>query len=157
MKAHGSLGRFAPTHGASRTRLYNTWAQMKKRCNPDTTNPQCFHWAKNGIRVCSEWKQFEAFREWAISSGYREGLTLDRINGKLGYSPDNCRWATALEQMRNRRDNRNLELRGVVLPLRSWARELGIGAATIRQRLKRGWSVELALTISPKAITHARS
>jgi hypothetical protein len=118
---------------------------MKKRCNPNTKNPQCFLWARNGIRVCAEWERFEPFKAWALSNGYREELSLDRIDGRLGYSPDNCRWATPLEQMQNRRDNRNLGLHGVVLPLRSWAHQLNMNPATIRQRLKRGWSVEAAL------------
>lgn len=90
-------------HGESQTRLYSIWKGMNKRCsNPATKSYEVY--GGRGISVCDEWKQdYNAFREWALSHGYDEKLTLDRINNDLGYSPNNCKWATKAEQSQNRR------------------------------------------------------
>ena len=79
---------------------------------------RCYEYSNDysvrGITVCSDWLvSFENFKNWAIMSGYKAELSIDRINNDLGYSPDNCRWATAAEQQRNRRDN--IVINGCVL------------------------------------------
>lgn len=80
--------------------LYRVWAAMKNRCK-DTTKP---NYGGRGITVCDEWNDsYIVFRTWAESSGYREGLSIDREKNDLGYSPDNCRWTTSTVQSRNRR------------------------------------------------------
>ena len=88
------------THGETKTRLFRIWTGAKSRCtmgNKDAPN-----YYDRGIRVCDEWKQdFAAFRDWALAKGYKEGLSLDRIDNQKGYSPDNCRWATDDEQHQN--------------------------------------------------------
>ena len=97
------------THGATccgnRTRLYNIWSGMKERCyNHSAINYK--NYGGRGITICTEWlHDFKAFRDWALSHGYQEGLSIDRIDNDKGYSPDNCRWATAKEQRHNRRDS----------------------------------------------------
>ncbi len=90
-----------PRHGMSRTRLYKCWKDMKSRClNP--TNNWYDHYGARGITVCDEWLKFEPFAEWALSNGYSDNLTIDRIDNSKGYSPDNCRWATQHEQSMNK-------------------------------------------------------
>lgn len=91
------------THGCTKTRLYSIWSSMKTRCYNARSKAYNYYGGK-GITVCQEWlNSFEAFREWALSNGYQDSLTLDRINGEKGYYPDNCRWATWHEQRMNQR------------------------------------------------------
>lgn len=91
------------THGKSGTKLYYIWEAMKQRCyNPN--NKRYSDWGGRGITICDEWKNnFRKFEKWAIESGYKEGLTIDRINNDKEYSPNNCRWATYHEQRINQR------------------------------------------------------
>lgn len=94
-------------HGASPhrgyTKLYNTWLRMKGRCNSPTSTSYPYYGAR-GISVCEEWENdFSAFRDWAMKNGYKEGLSIDRIDVNGNYCPQNCRWITMAEQQRNRR------------------------------------------------------
>ena len=128
------------------SRLYRSWQNMKNRCYWEK-DKSFANYGGRGIRVCPEWlNDFSAFREWAISSGYQDNLTLDRIDVNGNYEPSNCRWATAEEQQNNKRNNRNLKFNGETHTVTEWAGIIGIKRATLFHRLDAGWSVEQALT-----------
>lgn len=92
----------AKTHGKHGSKLHGVWSDMKSRCT-SITHTDYHRYGAKGIKVCEEWAQdFVVFHDWAISSGYKQGLSLDRINPIEGYNPDNCRWITIQDQQRNR-------------------------------------------------------
>lgn len=90
------------THRGTGTRLYNEWRAMKSRCYISSSSNYEYYGEK-GIKVCNEWlHDFETFKEWALTSGYKEDLTIDRIDAEKDYSPDNCRWITLQKNCWNR-------------------------------------------------------
>lgn len=95
-----SCGCRKQTHGGRYSRLYEIWHSMKQRCN----NPkhQFFrYYGGKGISVCQEWeKNFASFRDWSLSNGYEDHLTIDRIDSNGNYEPNNCQWITAEENTR---------------------------------------------------------
>lgn len=130
------------THGMARTSLYHTWRGMKDRC----FNPQNKHYSRyggRGITVCNEWlNDFKAFYDWAIANGYKEGLTIDRINNDGNYEPSNCRWADYYTQANNRSDNHLLTVGEETHTLSEWSRITGIKPQLLSERANRGYSAE---------------
>ena len=133
------------THGMYQSRIYHTWRGIKQRCC-DPGNYHYIGYGARGIKVCDEWLTFEGFYAWAMFNGYRDDLTIDRIDVDGNYEPANCRWVSALVQQNNKRNNVRLTYHGKTQTIAQWSRELGIGASTIRERLHRGWSAERALS-----------
>lgn len=122
---------------------------MKERClNPN--HPSYHRYGGRGITVCQEWK--DSFRAFFRDVGPRpsDDHTIERIDNNKGYFKENCKWATRREQASNTRRNVYHEHDGQVETQTGWARKTGINQVTISQRIKRGWSVEDALTRKTK-------
>lgn len=134
-------------HGFSKHQLNNIWRGMKDRCYKPNSISYPYYGAK-GIEICDEWlSDISAFFKWAICSGYKKGLLIDRVKNELGYSPSNCRWLTPKESNRNTTANRILEFNGEKRCVAEWAEVLKIPRVRISDRInKLGWSVEDALT-----------
>lgn len=123
-------------------RLYHVWNSMKNRCRC-AKDKAYKNYGGRGIRVCDEWMHdYKAFKEWAYSHGYTDGLWLDRIDNNRDYSPENCRWATTKEQARNKRTTVLVEYNGQTMCIADAAEDSGINVATIRRRMELGWPKE---------------
>lgn len=133
------------THGMSDTRLYRIYKHMHRRCE-DPKDIRYDHYGGRGIRVCGEWSTFEVFSDWALSNGYNDSLSIDRIDLNGNYSPDNCRWATVQEQALNKTNARMIEYNGRAQSIAEWAAEIGMPYKKLWKRIKSGWSPEKALT-----------
>lgn len=137
-------------HGKSNTRIYRIWKAMKDRCYREK-NIAFRNYGGRGIKVCDEWyHDFETFCEWAMSNGYSNELTIDRIDVNGNYEPSNCRWITLKEQSNNTRTNHRLVYKGVSKNISQWADALNIKRATLQRRIDLGWSIERALTTPKK-------
>lgn len=119
---------------------------MKSRCKNLTTHNKKSYFDK-GITVCDEWaNDFLTFQRWAIAHGYKDDLTIDRIDGNKGYSPENCRWATRKQQQNNMSSNTYLTFQGEVHTISEWSDITGLPAYLISSRIRGGWSDEQILT-----------
>lgn len=110
-------------HGMSSHRLHQYWCNMLRR----------------GRKVCREWLSFPEFFEWAVNNGWSEGLSLDRLDNRKGYSPDNCRWTTTLQQVLNRRVTVWVEVRGERMCMAHAADKLGLPRHVPVMRRRNGW------------------
>lgn len=87
------IGNAVKKHGCYRTKLYGVWQALKQRClNP--VHKSYHRYGGRGIKLYQEWLEFVGFRDWALTNGYQEGLSIDRINNDGDYEPSNCRWIT---------------------------------------------------------------
>lgn len=128
--------RICGIHEAMIQRCYN------KNC------AQYDNYGGRGISVCEEWRNnggCRRFYNWSISNGYRNDLSIDRIDVNGNYEPSNCRWATAKEQANNRRNNRFLEYMGEKHTVDEWSKIIGIHRATIYKRLKKNLPINQVL------------
>tara|TARA_R110000796_G_scaffold137299_1_gene253373 strand:+ start:172 stop:933 length:762 start_codon:yes stop_codon:yes gene_type:complete len=123
-------------HGMTKTKEYRTWVHLKDRCiNPNSSSRK--HYLDKGITFCDEWLIFDNFF-------YDMGLSptaehsIDRIDNTKGYSKDNCRWATKLEQMNNMSTNKVITYKGETKTLADWCRYLGVNYSMVKCRLHSG-------------------
>ena len=134
-------------HNGKGTRLYSIWKGMKTRCY-NKNQPAYRMYGGRGITVCDEWlHDFPAFRDWAISHGYSDDLTLDRKDNSLGYSPSNCRWITYQEQANNTRRNIVIEYNGEKGTVAMLCRKYNVNPFLIYDRITRlGWDAQKAMS-----------
>lgn len=124
------------THGKSKSKLYSVWGTIKDRCYSVGCKGYVNYGAR-GIRMCESWKNsFQAFYEWAMKSGYKEGLTIERKNVNENYCPENCIWIPKSAQSRNRRNCHYITYNGETKTLSEWSRELHIDRECIRNKEK---------------------
>lgn len=126
-------------------RIYDIWRKMLGRCyKPGHHNYESY--GLRGISVCDEWKDVETFAIWSRSNGYSDDLTIERIDNNGNYSPYNCKWATSLEQGRNKRNNIRFTHGDLSLTAGEWSEITGIPEATLWHRLiNKKWCMEDAL------------
>lgn len=136
--------RHGHTSTRRKSRTYMVWQAMLARCE----NPKEKRWHRyggRGISVCKRWHSFDNFL--ADMGEAPTGLAIERINNDGSYEPSNCRWAMQREQARNRCTNHFITHNGKTQCLTDWAVEIGVSSATLGDRLKKGMSVEAALTV----------
>ena len=130
------------THGETNTKLYGIWRGIKRRCRLKSCKAYNKYGLK-GIDVYDEWfRSYESFRDWSLNNGYKEGLTIDRIDNSKGYSPKNCRWVDWEIQQNNRTNNKFILFKGVKYTQSRLAKKLGISVQLLSYRLKRNIDLE---------------
>lgn len=154
------IGNANRRHGMSMQPLYRVWSCLKARCR-NKVHRQFSDYGGRGIDYCQEWESFEVFAKWAIASGYNPGLQIDRYpNNDGNYEPANCRWATRIENCRNKRNTPFVTAWGERKPLVEWANDprCVVSYQTLRRRLREvrqlKWTPERAITTPIVPITN---
>lgn len=142
--------RHRKTHEESKSRLFHIWQYVKGRCY-NKNNTAYSYYGGRGIAVCDEWRNsFIAFRDWALSNGYNDTLTLDRIDSDGNYEPFNCRWINRKAQMRNQRKSLMFTINGITKNLADWCDEYNAPYERVRVRvIDNHWDIVSALTTPP--------
>lgn len=134
------------THGLRDHRLYNVYHNMIARCYNEKFKFY-YRYGGRGIIVCKEWfDEFICFYNWAISSGWEDGLEIERVNNDGNYEPTNCKWVTRKQNVRNRNNTSMIEISGNKIPLAEVAEKFGLNYGTLWQRIyKLKWPIEKAI------------
>jgi len=116
---------------------------MKRRClNQNDKNYH--HYGGRGISICNKWLEFDQF--YHDMGDKPHNMTLERADVDGNYSLENCKWATWIEQHNNRRNNHTIDFNGFTLTMQQWSERLGMNPKTLFARIKRGWTIERAIT-----------
>lgn len=141
-------------HGTSSDSIYHVYYAMLSRC----TNPQNKRYSGyggKGITVCEEWSNsYTSFYEWSMANGWKQGLTIDRIDNNKDYCPTNCRWTTMKVQSNNRSNSKYHTLDGESKTLSQWCDIYGKRYDNVKSRLALGWSLKDALEKPVKRINY---
>ena len=145
-----------PTHNETHTQLYRHFISMRQRCNPKNKDKKLYKsWAGRGIKVCKEWDDKNAypiFRDWALKNGYKDGLSLERIDVDGDYCPENCTWIPRGEQQYNKTCTVWIGDK----PLAKLARENGVKPGVALSRYKAGWDIDEILNRKPRKRTNGK-
>lgn len=115
-------------------RLYDIWGAMFQRCtNPNSKGYQ--YYGGKGIKICDEWHDWERFKQWSLSNGYQDALTIDRIDTNGNYEPSNCRWVDTIVQANNKTTNKYITFNNKTQSLAEWCRELNLDYDRTKQRI----------------------
>ena len=132
--------------GKTKTRLYSIWEGLVQRC----CNPKCkdyYKYGKIGRGLCEEWRDSDIFITWALSNGYSDELSLDRIDNMKGYSPDNCRFATRTQQNSNKLNNRIITYKDYTGTVKDVCAYFNLIEKRVRTRIEHGWTIEDAIEL----------
>lgn len=131
------MARYNKKHGLSNEKLYRVWNSIKCRCyNENTHNYN--NYGGRGIKMCEEWRNnFQNFYDWCLLNGYREGLSIDRINNNGNYEPLNCRFVDDIKQANNTRKNVFITYKGETLTVAEWSRKIEVSPDAIKWRIKK--------------------
>lgn len=134
-------------HGKWNTRLYGIYSGMKSRCR-NANNPRYKNYGGKGIKVCDEWlNDFNAFYNWATTNGYKDDLSIERIDINKDYEPSNCCWIPLSQQSKNKSNNIYVYLDGERETLFDYCKKHDYNYDLVRNRITRWhWSLEKALT-----------
>jgi len=132
------------THGRFYDPIYKVWNSMNQRCSNQKFKYYSDYGGR-GIKVCESWLKFENF---LADMGERpDGMTIDRVDNNKGYSPENCKWSTRIENANNKRNNRMITIGDETDTISNWCRRRGIKKSTVKSRVYNlGWSYEKAVT-----------
>lgn len=120
--------------GRTKEKLHNVWNSIKSRIN----NPNCkgYKWyGAKGIKLCHEWYDYLVFKKWAIENGYKEGLTIERVDNNKNYDPQNCSWDTRKKQSLNKSNSRLIEYNGEKKTVKEWCDILGLKYSKERSKV----------------------
>jgi hypothetical protein len=138
-------------------KMYRAWQGIKTRCL--NKNSKSFkNYGGRGIKICNEWFEFNNFYDWALKTGYKKGLTIDRIDVNGDYCPENCRWATKKVQANNSRSNIRVTMNGETHTLIEWSRIYKINYRTVQSRIYiYGWRIEDAIKKEVNQSRHVKT
>ena len=133
-------GQKKKTHGKTKTKIYYVWRGILNRC--ENKNFKSYKdYGGRGICVCEEWHDAKVFFDWAYSSGYKDGLEIDRIDTDGNYCASNCRWIERQENANNKRNNKFIEHNGEVRTLAEWARFYDVNYKNLSRNIIKGYSL----------------
>lgn len=148
-------GIFTETHGMSDSAEYGIWGNMLYRCRTDTSQQYPGYGAR-GIYFCESWLKFENFLA-DMGSRPTKDHSLDRIDPDGPYCKENCRWATAKMQARNRRNSAKIMVEGVAMHIHDYCETFGISREAVKSRMKRGWSHERTISTPVRGYRNANN
>ena len=123
-------------HGDCKTKLYHCWLNMKNRCyNPNSVDSKWYF--EKGISICDEWMDYKNFKIWASQNGYKDGLTIERLDVNKNYCPENCTWIERNKQNNNKSDSRFITYNGQKKCLAEWIKELNLSKSFVYNRLRK--------------------